>query len=609
MVLVMTLGVLLMQLVGCGGTSSNPGSSSSSANSHGSLSAIESQAQAVAIDAWIALLNARQGTPDHHLYLTVTNMAPSAVSQALSKGNTVSIAWESCGTESGTKGEVQIKNFKSIVWASDLSPSDEANGITWHGNMEIAYVMRFRSVRWYDFSSFSVDEISPPPDSEPFSPWLDVGMEMPHSRWDGKSWTTLILGSPVPISVVKQNGKWTATVGVGWAYAQGIIDPLSSSFISGPTLPFDYSESFSWTDGHNNYYGGKPYMIEQTTPYQPVTTTTTPITSNAVTNMMASEFNLGQLSFSFDNVAKAYDTSSPSYLKLYWTRGQYVCIPNSGTNLYAMGKYTQTKDGAGNYPGQCVSLVKALTFTSNIGTDSWKIGKRVIDGGVMPGTAIATFTKNNNTQYNSGIDHAAIFKGYLADGSGFEVWDQNWDFTGVVGTHAIKMTGPAGYPNTYANNYYVIQIPSKELDLIPSAEWLWTLCYIQDEIPLDAVIMTQPSYGSWILNIGQRRPFVDNGYYGYDTSSLRDVALVYSTSDPAQAAAIMAQRGTEYVIFTKDDLKIAGTIMAWAYPNSKYTSFPADSLVVRSLNREFVSWGGLEIVYAQEEVVLLRLAE
>ena len=133
-------------------------------------------------------------------------------------------------------------------------------------------------------------------------------------------------------------------------------------------------------------------------------------------------------------------------------------VPNSSTNLYLFNnKYTQTKDGNGYYPGQCVSAVKALSHNS-LTTSSWIKGKHVMDGGVAPGTVIATFFANNNTQFDpSGNSHVAIFKDYVSNG--FEVWDQNWDDTGtsgVLGTHVIKVTSSNGTTN--ANNYYVVQV-------------------------------------------------------------------------------------------------------------------------------------------------------
>jgi hypothetical protein len=405
-----------------------------------SPSSLYSEAQSAAIDEWAALLNARQSSTNSHLYTTVSNMSPAAVSQALSKGNSVLVAWEECNNDSrlGTKGEVEIKNFRSSVAPLvSLSEADKANGITWKGDAKFSFLMRYRGVAWRGSTSFRCDEISPPPASEPFSPWMDEQ-----------------IGSfCMEIHLVKQNGKWTTEVvneaacyGGDWYHGESIINPFPLNIgING-----------------NSELGKQPYMIKQTEPYQFGTPATTSGIANTVTNMMASADNLRILG-SFDSVTNAYDTSSSSYWKLYWTYGQQLKIPNSGTNLYAKGKYTQTKDGAGNYPGECVSLVKALTNTGDLNTESWGKGKYVMMGGVMPGTAIATFTKNKYTQYNSGIDHAAIFKGLLADGSGFEVWDQNWDFTGVVGTHAItRSSGLVDSWNTWANNYSVIEIPSKD---------------------------------------------------------------------------------------------------------------------------------------------------
>ncbi len=140
-------------------------------------------------------------------------------------------------------------------------------------------------------------------------------------------------------------------------------------------------------------------------------------------------------------------------------------------------------------------------------------------------------------------------------------------------------------------------------------DWQDALTFVRESTPQDAVIMTQWGRGYWILDLGQREPFVDNGYYGYDAGKLRDVALVYSASDPAEAAAIMSQRGTGYVIFDRYDLKLGDGIMSWAYPDGNYTSFPASSLVVRSLNGDFVSGGGLGVVYKNDEIVILSLTE
>jgi uncharacterized membrane protein len=57
---------------------------------------------------------------------------------------------------------------------------------------------------------------------------------------------------------------------------------------------------------------------------------------------------------------------------------------------------------------------------------------------------------------------------------------------------------------------------------------------------------------------------VDNGYYGWDSERLRDVGLAYSTADPAEAAQAMKKWGADYLVFSKLDLNVAKSIIAWA---------------------------------------------
>jgi hypothetical protein len=90
---------------------------------------------------------------------------------------------------------------------------------------------------------------------------------------------------------------------------------------------------------------------------------------------------------------------------------------------------------------------------------------------------------------------------------------------------------------------------------------------------------------------------VGNGYYNYDTERLHDVGIAYSTTDPAEAAQIMKKYSASYLVFSKLDLKVASTVMGWAYGWKAFASFPEDSLILRSLNGEFQSGGGLEVVY------------
>lgn len=140
-------------------------------------------------------------------------------------------------------------------------------------------------------------------------------------------------------------------------------------------------------------------------------------------------------------------------------------------------------------------------------------------------------------------------------------------------------------------------------------EWQDALAYLREKTSQEAVIMTQWSWGYWILDVGQRRPLVDNGYYGYPADKLRDIALAYSASDPLEAARIMEKQGADYLIFATLDWDIAVTILSWADLHEEYHSFTKDSLFARSLSGQFESGGGLEVVYRSpdSEVVILGL--
>jgi asparagine N-glycosylation enzyme membrane subunit Stt3 len=135
--------------------------------------------------------------------------------------------------------------------------------------------------------------------------------------------------------------------------------------------------------------------------------------------------------------------------------------------------------------------------------------------------------------------------------------------------------------------------------MTPDDDWQDTLVYLREETPQESVIMTWWDYGYWILDLGQRRPLVDNGYYGWDFARLRDVGLVYSATEPAEAARIMGEYGVDYVIFSDHDRDFAPTIMAWAHSDgeAEYDQFAQDSLVVRTLSDRFESEGGLEVVH------------
>lgn len=153
----------------------------------------------------------------------------------------------------------------------------------------------------------------------------------------------------------------------------------------------------------------------------------------------------------------------------------------------------------------------------------------------------------------------------------------------------------------------------------PDREWQDALAYLKDETPKDSTVMSNWGWGYWILDLGQRRPLLDNGYYGYTVGSLRDVALAYYTTDPAEAAQLMRKYGASYLVFSERDKQVASTIMGWAKVGEGLTSFPGDSLFMQSLDGDFQSGGGLEVVYRsppepnstspnEPEVVILGLS-
>ena len=152
--------------------------------------------------------------------------------------------------------------------------------------------------------------------------------------------------------------------------------------------------------------------------------------------------------------------------------------------------------------------------------------------------------------------------------------------------------------------------------MAPDREWQGALAYLREETPKDSVVMSQWTWGYWILDLGQRRPLVDNGYYGYDSDRLRDVGLAYSTTDPAEAAQVMKKWGASYLIISRLDLNYATTIMGWANLGEGQDNFPPNSLAMRSLNGQFESGDALQLVYrsvfhsqavSEPEVVILGL--
>lgn len=147
----------------------------------------------------------------------------------------------------------------------------------------------------------------------------------------------------------------------------------------------------------------------------------------------------------------------------------------------------------------------------------------------------------------------------------------------------------------------------RNIILAPDRDWQDAMAYLREQTPPNSVVISQWTWGYWILDLGQRRPVVDDGYYSYDAGRLRDVGLAYSAADPAEAAQIMEKYGAGYLVFSKQDLDKASAIMGWAGLGEGLNTFPENSLIMQSLTGRFEAGNGLQVVFQDSEVVILRL--
>jgi len=151
----------------------------------------------------------------------------------------------------------------------------------------------------------------------------------------------------------------------------------------------------------------------------------------------------------------------------------------------------------------------------------------------------------------------------------------------------------------------------KSSAMSPDSEWLDALRYLREDTPTNSIVASQWSWGYWILDVGQREPFVDNGFYGYDLDRLDDVGRLYISTDDSEVLQIMKTRGINYIIFSKQDADVASHIMGWAGVKDR-PDFPRYSLYSRSMGGNFTSNAGLEVVYRspkseRDYVVILGL--
>ncbi len=138
-------------------------------------------------------------------------------------------------------------------------------------------------------------------------------------------------------------------------------------------------------------------------------------------------------------------------------------------------------------------------------------------------------------------------------------------------------------------------------------EWQEALAHLKENTPQDSVVMSWWDSGYWILDMADRKPVVDNGYYGWDQQRLEDVGLAYCTSDPSEAARIMDKYGADYLVFSRGEVAILSAISEYglgeAYGNGG--SVPKElknSLYNQSLYGDFESGGELTRVYPSPEV-------
>lgn len=200
-------------------------------------SSVESSARITAINTWAQFLNKNQDMAIYghnaHLYTRLVNLSPDRAGELIAGGSEVNVSWEDATDGYGweeTKGDAELKNIQGNVMPYPVSPADQANGIEWKGNVNIQFIMRYRAVaqQSYKFQSngqIQRLDVGTPPANEPYSPWTDSGVQL---------------------SVIKQNGVWTASIPLytnGWhdVTTYEITDPE----IFNPLPAVEYCWNFS----------------------------------------------------------------------------------------------------------------------------------------------------------------------------------------------------------------------------------------------------------------------------------------------------------------------------------------------------------------------------
>lgn len=184
-------------------------------------------------------------------------------------------------------------------------------------------------------------------------------------------------------------------------------------------------------------------------------------TSSATTNLAVTPNNLNTLN-SFTNSGAWYNSGANTYLLKWYGGGQYFEPRYKYAAVYySIITATMMYDYQGQYPNECVSMVKNLAHSTRVTAD-WYRGKKVMSGGVSPGTAIAQFVwspAKGRYIFNAGGNyHTAIFRQYTSNG--VMVWDQNRykneNGKGIVAMHVLQNTGRGNVDD--ASSYYIVQI-------------------------------------------------------------------------------------------------------------------------------------------------------
>ncbi len=173
----------------------------------------------------------------------------------------------------------------------------------------------------------------------------------------------------------------------------------------------------------------------------------------------------------------------------------------------------------------------------------------------------------------------------------------------VAGMVVVVMLGLASFAHGLGN----------EQRVAANTDWQGAMTYLREETATDARVMTWWDYGYWILDMGQRRPIVDNGLYGHTRAQNRDIAMAYCHTDSSKAAEIMQKHRADYLIFSTVELEIWPVIASYSNPGKDPASVYQTSFYYKSLLGTYASEENLVRVYpdtdtGRSDLVIYRLA-